>query len=265
MKDKLLKILGSITVLVLPFLLQIAWEQHKDNRSLALIQVSTTPLQPEAGIKIPDLSIYIGENKIKSPYISTIILTNDGNQPVTAKDIDGPIEISIKSNSFVEQFHIDSITPSDLKPTIHLFNNKITVQPLLLNEGDDITLSIITSGDRPEFVAAARITGISKIRLENAPKRNSKSITINTVLLLAACITTLLALAMELSPAMLKSSFPWPLLLTFLASIQMQSAISNLAELTGMENLTRNTLILLAIAVVIIVAFAGIRRAKTTP
>lgn len=145
--------------------------QIDSTRSLNLRLASSVSLQPEQTSAIEDLQIVIGGKKVKSPYLSTLELTNDGSKAITSSDFEGPIEIIVDQDVKIVRARLSSTEPKDLQGELRLVENSARLSPLLLNPKDKLTFAIITSGKPPKFDTHERIKGISKITYEDATIR----------------------------------------------------------------------------------------------
>lgn len=143
------------------------WQADISARSLSVRLASSIALQPTEATSIPDIQISIDGVNIKSPFLSTLVLSNDGSKPVTVSDYESPIELSVGQDTQIVRARISSVEPHNLKAELDTSKQSVKLRPLLLNPDDTLTIAIITSGGSPSFDARARIAGISKVKFED--------------------------------------------------------------------------------------------------
>lgn len=166
------------------------WQVDLSAHSLSVRLASSVALQPVGTISIPDLQISIDGVNIKSPFISTLELSNDGSRPVPTSDFESPIELSVGQDTQVVRARVSSAEPNDLKAELDTNRQSVKLKPLLLNPKDTLTIAVMTSGGPPTFDVKARIAGISKIKFEDTTtkKKNWKGAAIYFVIALFALI-----------------------------------------------------------------------------
>jgi hypothetical protein len=165
-------IILAIAGIIVPVIL---WQFDLNAKSIKVRLVSSTELQSSISASIPDLRLMLNGDIISSPILSQIEIINDGSKPIPASDFETPLEININNNSKIIRSTLISTDPKNLKPVIDFKNQTIQIQPLLLNSGDTIKISILSSGAIPTITANARISGINSIIFdENLRSTNKK-------------------------------------------------------------------------------------------
>ena len=154
-------LLATLSGVVVPIWL---WQADVGGKSLAITLISSVELQVAEHSSIPDLQVTIGGTAIKSPVLSTIEVSNDGSKPVPASDYEGAIEIGTTKNSKIIRANVSSTYPDKLPVHLETTSQSIKIYPLLLNPGDKIKISIISSGNLPALTSLSRIAGISAIK-----------------------------------------------------------------------------------------------------
>lgn len=139
------------------------WQAELSSKSLKLDILSVVEIQPKGLGKLEGLQMSIDGKPMENLYISVLELSNSGTKPILTSDFEGLLKIAINSPSAVVKAQIELTTPTSIDPKINVNESVIFVQPLLLNPGDVIRLSIISANSRPEFSVQGRIAGISRI------------------------------------------------------------------------------------------------------
>ena len=115
--------------------------------------------------------------KIENGGITTILIVNSGDTPIYPNEYDGPIKLeAVESSKFVDA-KIISLSPKNLKPIISVKEKVLSINPLLLNPGDEITLQMVLGEGLGPLKVSARIGGIHKVSdLDHSRKRNIETI-----------------------------------------------------------------------------------------
>jgi hypothetical protein len=158
-------LIPAIAGVVLPVLL---WQVDLASRALSVRLISSVALQPAPSQPIQDLQMTLDGVKIDSPYLSTLEISNEGSKPISTSDFESPLVISLAPGATNVRARITSRKPLNINGVLAMTPSAVTLQPLLLNPSDSLTLAIISSGTSPVFDAQARISGISKVSYEDS-------------------------------------------------------------------------------------------------
>ncbi|WP_150775474.1 hypothetical protein [Pseudomonas fluorescens] len=155
------KFILTLTVAILGIVVPLVWQSDLSSKSMELRLSSSTSLEPPS--KILDLQVVLDGKKLETPYSSSLELVNTGSKTVLSSDFDKPIEILIGDGAKLVTARITDTTPNDIPAEISLSGNVIRIAPHLSNPKDAISLSIITSGEKPVYSTRGRIAGIQHI------------------------------------------------------------------------------------------------------
>ncbi len=167
---KSLTLLVTIVSVVVPIWI---WRADLNSRSLEFRITSQVSLQPDNANSIQGLQVSIDGVPLKSPNLTVLELSNDGEKPVPSSDFEAPLEVRVAGDSSLVRAEVTATNPKDVEATITWDPQSLKVKPLLLNPKDVVTISILTSGKKPEFTTRARIAGISVVPIDinaNKPK-----------------------------------------------------------------------------------------------
>jgi hypothetical protein len=194
----------GIAALVLSF-----WIFRADlaSHSLAARLTSSVALQVAATSALSDVQVSIGGQVVVSPFLSTIVLTNDGLRPIVASDFESPLELSTNEGAEIVRATVSAVDPLDIKAVIVLEKQAVKLKPILLNPGDSLQFAIITMGKPPIFTPRARIAGVPKIWLEDDTKKkiSLKTASMNFVMCSLSIIMTPIFLIAMLRPYSIRS------------------------------------------------------------
>lgn len=131
-------------------------------KSLSFEIKSITPLITSQPSNIAELKIIFKNKLIESPYLTMLSITNNGDIPIIKSDYEGPLLISTSQPNVIKA-DITDRNPNNMDAKITWDTEKILLAPTLLNAGDSITMQVLTSGNKPQFLTQGRILGIHKI------------------------------------------------------------------------------------------------------
>ncbi len=176
------------------------WRFDLQSRALSISSSSSTALTPASSHVAADLQISLAGRTLKAPYSTIIEISNSGSKPILATDIEGNIDLEVVGESRLVQAQVIEKRPRSLAPTLTTAGQTASVQPLLLNPGDKITVAILTENGKPTLLPRARIAGIPDIEsIENSVKRESplRSLVIFFAAVLAAASVFMLNLMQQ--------------------------------------------------------------------
>jgi hypothetical protein len=108
---------------------------------------------------------YEGE-EVSDVHLVEIILRNTGNVPIARDDFDRPVIFSFPETTKLLPATLTAVGyPEEIRPAASLSNGAITVEPMLLNPGDRITVGILASGlsTSEEIGIDVRVLGIREV------------------------------------------------------------------------------------------------------
>lgn len=106
--------------------------------------------------------------QLANPHFTTFEVMNSGTKPILSSDFEGPIEFSGGKGLEFVTARVDFTDPKDIPAAVSFDSEHVSIAPFLINPGDKIVFSTITSGIDPEISVKARIAGIRQIAIENS-------------------------------------------------------------------------------------------------
>lgn len=155
------KFLLTFSVTIIGIVVPLVWQSDLSSKGMELRLNSSTSLEPAS--QIHDLQLVLDGKKLDSPYSSSLDLVNTGSKAVLSKDFDKPIEIVLEDGAQVITARITGTSPSEMPVEISTTEHVVRIAPHLSNSGDSVSLSIITSGEKPVYSVRARIAGIQHV------------------------------------------------------------------------------------------------------
>ena len=177
-------IAATIAGVVVPVWL---WQSDQRARSISVRVVSVTSLQPKLVDPKLGLQLSVGNTKVGRATLSVLDVQNDGSRPIPTTDFEGPLDVTVQEGSVLLRVSVSVSKPSSLRPAVTSTTQTLSIQPLLLNPGDTISLSILSDGEVPKFTAKARIAGVNEIQVSEA-KSSFKRTTVLWMQVVVGCI-----------------------------------------------------------------------------
>lgn len=159
-------IFGAILLPVLLFFLEPLWTSYfKEVKSLEYTFLSSSKL-----IRFKDnknnwneLKIQYGKDNLEDATTITVRIKNNGTIPIEKKDFEEPISINLSDKSDIKAFKQLPSYPKNIEIIAKISNNKLKIEPLLVNPGDEIYVELLASGDVSPSSVTSRITGVKEI------------------------------------------------------------------------------------------------------
>lgn len=200
-----LSILVAIASVGVPVLL---WQTDQAAHSMKLDVVSQTSLNPGSTPALTGLKLSLNGQELSDAYLTVLELTNNGSRPILQTDFESLIQIFSELPSKIVRAEVGDVAPKDLKPSIGLEDGQIVWQPLLLNPGDLIRVTVLSISGKPRFGSRVRVAGITKVSLNEVSENRSGMFWVET--LVGFLLSTFYVhLFFEFLDSLLKRRFDW--------------------------------------------------------
>lgn len=206
--SKALSVLATMAALVIPVLI---WWADQETKGLTIDVVSKASLQTEIPAPSQIVAVTVDGKVVDKPYLSQLEVSNSGSQSISAADFESAAIIQA-GKAQVLQASVTSRSPLSLSPKLTTSAAGIVLQPLLLNPGDRIRLTVVTSGGKPSFTASARVAGVRDLRVSDKLEAQAQRRAWTTVAGLAVLVFMYCALFVAFTEYTAKELRRWPLL-----------------------------------------------------
>lgn len=170
------------------------WQADQSSKSISVKLATRIALQPKEHESITGMEISVDGSRLEKPHLVVFEVRNDGSKPIPAADFESPVHIHLESETSFVRANVTGRVPKDIDATLLNEPRSVSLKPTLLNPGDIITITVITSGAPPNFNIKARVVGISNVVLEDgATERPNK---IKLVLLFLGAILSLVSFSL---------------------------------------------------------------------
>jgi len=115
--------------------------------------------------------VYQGET-ISDPWLLTLRISNDGELPIVATDIEEPLTIIVE-NATLLRCEVTTQEPGNLSVTAEVSAQSVVVRHGLLNPRDGFSLDVLADGKPGVPIATSRISGIAEPTVVTVPLADS--------------------------------------------------------------------------------------------
>lgn len=144
------------------------WRADLDAKNINITLLSSFALVSPISETHQGLRILYNGNVLQEPFSSIIAVRNSGAKPLQASDFDGPIRITVAKPAKLLRFQMVRREPQSLEPEVFTNERMLTIEPMLLNPGDLMSLEILTTGGKPQFASRGRIAGVPDVKNEES-------------------------------------------------------------------------------------------------
>ncbi len=162
-RDPAWQFIGVLLALAAIFLTYVVYRRQQLRKRLTYDVVSRNQLLTVKEELAGKLSILYEGRPAKAISVLVVRLWNSGNQPIQAADYERPISFLIQEPGTVLSADIIDVYPSSLNPGLAIDENKVHIEPVLLNPDDSLTLKILLKDPGNLFWPDARIAGVTSI------------------------------------------------------------------------------------------------------
>lgn len=173
------------------------WQADLSSKSLSIKLATRIPLQPKEQESISGMEISVDGLRLEKPHLVVFEIRNDGSKPIPTNDFESPVKIHLESETSFVRADVTGRTPKDIDATLISERQSLSLKPTLLNPGDAISITAITSGANPKFEIKARVVGIPNIALEDGTTPTPNKIRQALLFLGAILFFTSAALVLE--------------------------------------------------------------------
>ncbi len=143
------------------------WQADQSSKSLSVKLATRVALQPKEQESISGLEISVDGSRLQAPHLVVFEIRNDGSKPIPAADFESPVQIQLNSETTFARANVTGRVPKDIETTLTTAPKVVSLKPTLLNQGDTVSITAITSGAPPDFKVKARVVGVSNVLLED--------------------------------------------------------------------------------------------------
>lgn len=162
-RDPIWNFIAVVVGIVAILLTLLATFIQRQKKALSYEVLSVTPLLNISEKAESKLQVFYEGKIVLQPHLAVLKIQNSGNTSIIEADYAEPVEISFDQGLQLVAAEVINVDPVNLKPSIDVSNNKITLSPLLLNKGDCLEIKAITDKPFKVINVTGRIIGVKRI------------------------------------------------------------------------------------------------------
>jgi len=162
LRDPLWQFVGAVIAL-LGIVVGIVLQYRFRPRKALQYQIRSLPLVVYQKIVKDRIQVLLDGAPVSDAGLVTVTLTNTGNVSILPSDFVEPVTLTFDDASEVLQAEVTGSSPSNLGGTLTNDSKTVVLNPVLLNSGDYLSLSVLAKplGAQPRI--DARIVGVSRV------------------------------------------------------------------------------------------------------
>lgn len=187
-RDPIWQFLGFVGASILAVVLYL---RQRRVRKLAWHTRSEAVLSVEEQLR-GRIKIMVDDRPETEVHILVLRLINTGNDPIPAEAYEHPIRFTLGTTAILLTARVNNTSQPSLKPVLKTSPDGLTIEPLLLNDGDWVEIKVIASQFDGPIVVDGRITGVKAIDAFKPP-RSARMLRL-TYLAIADVLSAMLAI-----------------------------------------------------------------------
>ena len=121
------------------------WNRYRNRKDIRFVLISNTSLVSIRREAQERIQVLFDGNKIEDARLAVVRIFNQGRVPVNPNDFTEPLTIDAGPNSTLVTADVTDLVPPNLRVSAYVDDNKVKIDPVLLNEGDSFTVNVIGS------------------------------------------------------------------------------------------------------------------------
>ncbi len=109
------------------------------------------------------LQLLFDKKPVNDVHLLIVRIINSGNEPIVKSDYETPINLNFSDNSEVLETDVINVSPESMKVEVNSTKESASIQPLLLNPGDSITIKTLLTNFDGAVKVSCRIAGVKEI------------------------------------------------------------------------------------------------------
>lgn len=156
----------GIVALIIAIIFGLPAFLYRNRKRFAWTVVSNVPLfdihATRTGVK-ERVRIFFDEQLVENVSLLLVEIINEGSAPILASEFERPFSLSVEGDSRILTSEVVSTVPESLRPIVKHDEQKVTLEPLLMNSSDQIIVKMLVSNYNNNLYMDGRIVGVSDI------------------------------------------------------------------------------------------------------
>src|SRR5271157_1070525 len=163
-RDPMWQFIGAISGIGALMVAIIAVFVQRRRKELSYEVLSNSPVLSVREEIEGKLVILFEQQPVKGVQLLEVKLMNSGNQPITSSDFEAPVALEFGEKSRILTGEVTDTATEGLTASISVEQSHISLNPLLLNGGDSITIRVLVANYEKPPTVGGRVVGVSRIR-----------------------------------------------------------------------------------------------------
>ena len=170
LRDPVWQFVGAVlTVLSLVAMFWIYWLQRQTKELAFGLLSSRRPLAIADELS-SRVTVLLDGRSVGNLHLLVFGLKNSGHRAVAPTDFERNLSIKFSDGAVISA-EISAETPPNLYAQLCVSDDKVDLQPLLLNPGDFLLIQVLVSSAKPDYVMNARVLDVSTFAPVNTTPR----------------------------------------------------------------------------------------------
>ena len=156
------KIVMALLAIVAIIISVILYRKQRQGKEVSYTIVSSVPL---IGVKEEirrKLQILFNGKPVEQVHLVEVDIVNSGNSPIKASEYERPISLGFGEEAEIFTAEVAKTTPESLWAKVRIEENKVLLEPTLLNEGDSVRIKMLVA-KFAQVNMDGRIVGVKEI------------------------------------------------------------------------------------------------------
>ena len=178
LRDPIWQFIGAFLALIALFVSIYLFILQRRKKTLAYEILSETELLTmKEGFEGKVQILFEGQN-VENVHLLVLKVINNGNIPIASSDFENALTFIFGKDGNILSAEIIDTSPKTLKPTFTANQNKLILNPTLLNSGDIITFKLLLTQYDGEIEVDTRIIGVSEVKKATEQRTQSMYISV---------------------------------------------------------------------------------------
>ena len=163
-RDAIWQFIGAVIGVLAIFASIYIFLRQRSKKSLAYEVITQTELLSIKDEIKGKVQVLFEGQAVQNVHLISMQIFNDGNVSIRASDFERPIRFSFGNRAIVLSADITDVKPKTLKPIMSTESNCIVIDPLLVNSGDAIYITLLLTQHDGTIKLDTRIEGVHEIK-----------------------------------------------------------------------------------------------------
>lgn len=163
LRDPMWQFVAVILAILAILITYAIYRKQRRRKLLTYDIISRTPLLSNEEEVKGKLQILFEDQPVQQVHLIVMRISNSGDVPILATDYERPVTFSFGEESKILTVEVVETEPDSLHALARIEDDRVALEPTLLNQGDVITLKMLISKFGGEVAVDGRIIGVKEI------------------------------------------------------------------------------------------------------